>query len=94
MGDALEFVRRLNEKEDTTLYRLPTEAEWEYAARAGTTEDRYSPNLDEIAWHEGNSKDTTHPVGEKRANALGLHDTLGNVWEFVWDWGGSYTEGQ
>ena len=91
--DALEFVKRLNEKEDTTLYRLPTEAEWEYAARAGTTEDRYWPNLDEIAWHEGNSGDTTHPVGEKRANAFGLYDTLGNVWEFVWDWGGSYAGG-
>ena len=89
--DAQEFVWKLNEKEDTTLYRLPTEAEWEYAARAGTTGERYWTNVDEIAWHEGNSGDTPHPVGQKRANAFGLHDMLGNVWEWVWDWNGAYT---
>ena len=70
-------MRKLNEKADTTLYRLPTEAEWEYAARAGTTGERYSTDVDAIAWHEGNSGDTTHPVGEKRANSFGLYDMLG-----------------
>ena len=88
--EAQEFVRRLNEREGTTLYRLPTEAEWEYAARAGTTGERYWPSVDEIAWHEANSDDTPHPVGQKRPNAFGLHDMLGNVWEWVWDWSGAY----
>ena len=91
--DAQEFARKLNEKEDTTLYRLPTEAEWEYAARAGTTGERYFPDMDAIAWYEGNSEDTTHPVGAKRANSFGLYDMLGNVWEWVEDWFGPYPGG-
>ena len=62
--------------------RLPSEAEWEYAARAGTTGSRYG-NLDEIAWYYGNSKLSTHPVGKKKPNAFGLYDMLGNVVEWT-----------
>jgi formylglycine-generating enzyme required for sulfatase activity len=64
--------------------RLPTEAEWEYAARAGSTEAQYGP-LDEIAWFRANSGSQLHPVGKKRANGFGLYDTLGNVLEWVND---------
>jgi formylglycine-generating enzyme required for sulfatase activity len=67
--------------------RLPTEAEWEYAARGGSTEARYG-NLDEIAWYVRNSGDQTHEVAQKRANGFGLFDMLGNVWEWVNDWYG------
>jgi formylglycine-generating enzyme required for sulfatase activity len=65
--------------------RLPTEAEWEYAARAGSSQDPYGP-LDQIAWFAGNSGNMTHPVGTKQANPWGLHDMLGNLWEWVEDW--------
>ncbi|MBD0695726.1 formylglycine-generating enzyme family protein [Streptomyces sp. CBMA123] len=65
-------------------YRLPTEAEWEHACRAGTDGPRYGP-LDEIAWHRGNSGERPHPVGELRPNAYGLYDLLGNVWEWCWE---------
>jgi formylglycine-generating enzyme required for sulfatase activity len=65
--------------------RLPTEAEWEYAARAGSTEARYGP-LDDVAWYSDNSGGKTHEVGKKRANGFGLYDVLGNVWEWVNDW--------
>jgi formylglycine-generating enzyme required for sulfatase activity len=65
--------------------RLPTEAEWEYAARGGSTEARYG-KLDEIAWYDKNSGGQTHEVGKKRANSFGLFDVLGNVLEWVNDW--------
>ena len=64
--------------------RLPTAAEWEYAARAGTVVARYG-NVDDIAWYGGTSEGTSHPVGQKNANAWGLRDMLGNVWEWVFD---------
>ena len=71
-------------------FRLPTEAEWEYACRAGTRAPRYGA-LDAIAWWAENSKEETHAVGIKQANALGLHDMLGNVNEWLNDWYGSYS---
>jgi formylglycine-generating enzyme required for sulfatase activity len=73
--------------------RLPTEAEWEYAARAGSTGARYG-NLDDIAWHSGNSGDQTHEVAQKQANAFGLYDMLGNVWQWVADWDWAYPSGR
>ena len=65
--------------------RLPTEAEWEYAARGGTAGSRYG-DVGQIAWYAGNSKNTTHPVGQKQPNGYGLHDMLGNVVEWTNDW--------
>ncbi len=65
-------------------YRLPTEAEWEHACRAGTTTPQYGP-LDEIAWYRDNSGGRLHEVGAKRPNEWGLHDMLGNVWDWCWD---------
>ena len=65
--------------------RLPSEAEWEYAARGGSTRARYG-NLDQIAWYDGNSGNQVHVVAQKRANGFGLYDTLGNAWELVNDW--------
>ena len=92
--DVQRFIQRLNERESGTgyRYRLPTEAEWEYAARARTSGARYGA-LDSIAWHGDNSGRTTHPVGLKRANAWGLHDMLGNVWEWTADLYGPYPSG-
>lgn len=67
-----------------TGYRLPTEAEWEYAARAGDRSVRYGP-VASVAWYDGNSDERSHPVSEKPANAWGLRDMLGNAWEWCWD---------
>jgi formylglycine-generating enzyme required for sulfatase activity len=89
--DAQEFIKKLNAKGEGT-YRLPTEAEWEYAARAGTTGD-YAGNLDSMAWYSANSDMKTHPIGQKQANAWGLYDMHGNVWEWCEDWYDSYPSG-
>jgi sulfatase modifying factor 1 len=85
--DARRFCELLTEKKDGYRYRLPTEAEWEYAARGGDASPRYGP-LQEVAWFRDNAAGMTHPVGKKKANGFGLHDTLGNVWEWVNDWYG------
>ena len=90
--DAQEFIRGVNMQAGRNVFRLPTEAEWEYAARAGTTGDRYG-HMDSIAWYSRNSGDRTHPVGGKMPNAFGLYDMLGNVSEWVHDWYGDYPGG-
>lgn len=85
-NDVQEFIGILNQSVAQDIpYRLPTEAEWEYAARAGTTGGYYSPYLGAIAWFSRNSELRPHPVGRKQANAFGLHDMLGNVAEWVQD---------
>jgi formylglycine-generating enzyme required for sulfatase activity len=102
--DCLEFIRRLNVIEHTERYRLPTEAEWEYASRAGgvgeliggSLDDRdcfRDPRLDATGWYCGNAGGTTHPVGMKAPNVLGLYDMHGNVYEWCQDWFGPYPRG-
>lgn len=86
-----DFLAKLNARNDGYKYRLPTEAEWEYAARAGTT-GPLTGSLDEVAWHGDNSGDETHPVGQKKPNAWGLYDMLGNVREWVEDGYGRYSD--
>ena len=104
-NECQEFIRRLNKREHTSKYRLPTESEWEYACRVGTTtafanggitnvKCGFDPNLDTIGWYCGNTGyKGTHPVAQKNSNAWGLYDMHGNVWEWCQDWYGAYPNG-
>jgi len=89
MAEVKKFIRQLNEIEGGEYYRLPTEAEWEYACRAGST-GAYAGTLDDMAWYTGNAWQT-HDVGKKLPNAIGLYDMHGNVWEYCSDWFGPYS---
>jgi len=101
--DIQTFIATLNQRREGT-YALPTEAQWEYAARAGSTtaftngqitnpEKGYDPILDAMGWYNENSEKTTHPVAQKEPNALGLFDMHGNVWEWCADFYGTYPTG-
>ncbi|MBU1012772.1 MAG: formylglycine-generating enzyme family protein [Bacteroidetes bacterium] len=86
--DAVAYAEWLSKKTGKT-WRLPTEAEWEFAARGGQNHDfAGSDNIDSVGWYKGNSDSNTHPVGLKKPNSLGLYDMTGNVWEFCSDWFG------
>ena len=85
--DCQAFIKKLGGK-----FFLPTEAQWEYAARSGGRSEIYSGgnNVDRVAWYSGNTKIKTHPVGTKNPNGLGIYDMSGNVWEWCQDWRGNY----
>jgi formylglycine-generating enzyme required for sulfatase activity len=95
--DVQHFIKKLNSMERTDRYRLPTEAQWEYAARAGTTTRFHAGNNDDdllrTGWLKSNSGLKTHPVGQKTSNSWGLYDVSGNVYEWVQDWFHLYTPG-
>lgn len=101
-NDIQEFINKLNQKTTPSIplnkggqsgmYRLPTEAEWEYAAKSvsggGGKNEKYSGsnNVDSVAWYSSNSGGKTHPVGTKQPNGLGIYDMMGNIWEWTNDW--------
>jgi formylglycine-generating enzyme required for sulfatase activity len=94
--DGQDFIGRLNEREGRKVFGLPTEAQWEYACRAGT-ETRYytgdtEADLDRAAWYQRNSNKTTHPVAQKEPNSFGLYDMHGNVFEWCQDWHDDYSK--
>jgi formylglycine-generating enzyme required for sulfatase activity len=95
--DVQRFIQKLNDSQDKYTYSLPSEAQWEFAARAGN-ESKFSFGEDEsliseYGWYSGNSGNKTHPVASKKTNAFGLHDVHGNVWEWVQDWYGNSLPG-
>jgi formylglycine-generating enzyme required for sulfatase activity len=86
--DAQEFISKLNSRSKDSLFCLPTEAQWEYAARSGGKRELYAGgnDIDRVAWYFDNSGGKTHPVGQKAPNGLGIYDMTGNVWEWCHDW--------
>ncbi len=88
--DVLVFIGKLNQRSGKK-YRLPTEAEWEYAAKGGSQNEKWAGTSNEselgnYAWHIGNSEGRVHPIAQKKANHLNLYDMSGNVWQWVYDW--------